>query len=793
MKLPISTFAFNALKCALLGFCFFLIPLSGFSQNMSQTIRGKIIDEDIKAPLIGVNIILLDTEPKVGTVTDYDGNFRLDNIPIGRVSLKISYIGYEDRFINNILLTSAKELVLSIELREALNALDEVVVTDKQNKAESQNEMAVVSAKTFSVEETQRYAGAIDDPARMVASFAGVNGDAQGDNDIVVRGNSPRGILWRLEDIEIPNPNHFASEGGTGGPINALNSHMLANSDFYSGAFAPEYGNALSGVFDIKLRNGNNEKREYSASASILGLDATIEGPFSKNYRGSYIANYRYSSLSLLDDAGVVDFGGVPKYQDASFKVILPAGRNHSFTLFGLGGKSSISQSETDENNEDIVLFQGEFTSSLGVIALSHNYAINEKTFLKSTISASGSTSGSIVDIANDQDELYKVYDEDFTKSDIKFSSTLSYKQNARNKYKAGLIYTRLGYQMLAHDWDFDTEELIPSLDVNGSSDMIQGFINWKYRIKDDLDLVSGLHYMHFTLNNNYSIEPRVALQWKYNPKQTFSIGAGLHSKIESISTYMAEYRFDDNTFGNPNKDLDFTKAAHFVLGYDYTFNSYTHLKFEAYYQSLYDVPVEDKSQSTFSLINSGGGYINTPLVNNGLGTNYGIEATMEQYLHNGLYYLSTISLYKSLYTANDGIQKNSTYDGNYVVNLLAGKEIPMGKPEKNRTFFGDIKVAVIGGQRYTPIDFEASLAKGEQVRDTDNPFSTKGDNIFKLDISLGIRRNRKKTSTEFKIAIQNVTNNAAVVTEYYQNTTESIVQGKQLPFLPVISYKINF
>ena len=126
----------------------------------------------------------------------------------------------------------------------------------------------------------KRYAGAIDDPARMVSAFAGVNGNAEGDNDIVVRGNSPRGILWRLEGVEIPNPNHFASEGATGGPINALNSNMLGNSDFYTGAFAPEYGNALSGVFDMKLRNGNNEQREYSATLSVLGTDLTAEGPF---------------------------------------------------------------------------------------------------------------------------------------------------------------------------------------------------------------------------------------------------------------------------------------------------------------------------------------------------------------------------------------------------------------------------------------------------------------------------------------------------------------------------------
>ena len=270
-----------------------------------------------------------------------------------------------------------------------MTELDDVIVVAKQNKQDVLNDMALISARSFSVEETKRYAGAIDDPARMVSSFAGVNISAEGNNDIVVRGNSPKGVLWRLDGIGIPNPNHFANEGSTGGPINALNSAMLGNSDFFTGAFSPEYGNAMSGVFDMKLRNGNNEKREYSIMASVLGLDATIEGPFKKGYAGSYLANYRYSTLSLLDQAGIVDFGGVPKYQDASFKIVLPAGKKHIFSLFGLGGLSSISQEELDEENEERVLWKAEGKSNLGFVGLNHTYLINDKTYLKSFTSAS--------------------------------------------------------------------------------------------------------------------------------------------------------------------------------------------------------------------------------------------------------------------------------------------------------------------------------------------------------------------------------------------------------------------
>lgn len=777
-------------------FTFTLLLFSTFqtkAQDFQQTIRGKIIDAETKIPLPGASILLLNTKTTTGASTDYDGIFRIENIPVGRVSLKVSFIGYEDKVLSNLLVSSAKELVLHIELIESLNKLDEVVLVNTQKKNEVLNEMALVSARTFSVEETQRYAGTIDDPARMVASFAGVNGDAEGDNDIVVRGNSPRGILWRLEGIEIPNPNHFAGEGGTGGPINALNSHMLANSDFFTGAFAPEYGNALSGVFDMNLRTGNNEKREYSASASIIGMDATIEGPFSKNYRGSYIANYRYSSLAILDQTGVVDFEGVPKYQDASFKVALPLSAKQNIQIFGLGGLSSISQSSRDEDDEDKILSNGEFSSDLGVLGLTHNYLAGPKTFIKTFVSAQGTRSESFYQIPDDNEELYTVNTDDFTKSTLRLGSQLNYKWNARHSLKTGFIISQLGYKMNSTYWETDNDKLETTLDQDGKSSMVQIFGNWKYRMNEKLNLVSGLHYLQFQLNKNYSIEPRVALQYKLNPIQTFTLGTGLHSKVESISIYLGEHALGNNEFSNPNKDLGFSKSWHFMAGYDHMFGSITHLKMEVYYQHLFNVPIDSEIGSNYSLLNSSEGFTIRELDNSGTGKNYGLEITLEQYLKKGFYYMGTASLYRSLYTANDGVERASRYDGKYVFNVLAGKEFAIGKPEKNRVLFTDVKIAFIGGQRYTPIELEESIASGDAVRDWSNPFSAKGDAIFKGDISIGIRRNRKKVSTEFKIAIQNVTNNSAVTSEYYEHATESVVTGSQLPLLPVISYKINF
>lgn len=773
----------------------FTVSLSSLSmaQQIIQTIRGTILDQDSQTPVIGASVTVVGSTPFIGTVSDMDGNFRLTGVPIGRVTLKVTFIGYEERTIPNLLITAAKEEILSVTLAESVNTLEEITVHGDQVKGEVLNEMAMVSAHTFSVEETQRFAGSFDDPARMVVAFAGVNGDAQGNNDIIVRGNSPKGILWRLEGIAIPNPNHFAGEGSTGGPINALSSKMLSNSDFFTGAFAPEYGDATSGVFDMKLKTGNNEQHEYTASISTLGLDMTAEGPFKQGKRGSYIANYRYSALDLLDKAGVVDFGGVPRYQDLSFKIQLPVNSKHNFALFGLGGRSSIGTEDKDENDENIIVGKFNGKNKVGVLGLSHIYQINSDMYLRSVLAATGSDNNYSYAIPNPEDQFYEIEKGNISKSSLIASSAFNYKLNARHKIETGFILTKLNYNMNADEWDFDRDLLVNELSEKGSSSTLQAFASWKYRISEDVTMINGLHYLQFMLNNNHSIEPRVALQWQLNEKQSFNVGAGLHSKLEGVSTYLAKQYNDNGTYTQLNKDLQITKAAHFVLGYDYTITPNTHLKVETYYQHLYDVPVEDSDTSSFSLLNMSEGYTKRKLVNEGTGKNYGVEFTLERYLNQGFYYMSTLSLFRSLYTAKDGVERKSAFDNNYVANLIGGKEFKVGSPGKNKVFFINTKIALIGGKRYSPINLDASIAKGEAVIDEREPFSRKSADIFRTDLAIGLRRNRKRTTTELKFDVQNIFNNQVVLGEDYINATHSILKGKQLGMLPTISYKISF
>ncbi|VXD18577.1 TonB-dependent receptor [Marinoscillum sp. 108] len=767
----------------------FLIVSNAYSQT--QVIRGKLIDTDSKSPLIGATIRVLGSDPVLGNVTDINGEFRIDRVPLGRVNLMVTYIGYEDRVIPNVLVTAAKEVIVNVSMIESVEKLAEVVVTADRNKGEVRNEMALVSARSFSVEETQRYAGAFSDPARMVSTFAGVAGDAEGDNNIVVRGNSPKGLLWKLEGVEIPNPNHFASEGSTGGPVNALNSNMLDNSDFYSGAFAPEYGNALSGIMDIRFKKGNNQTREYTAGASTLGLEFTAEGPFKKGYNGSYIANYRYSSLQLLSDLGILDFGGIPKYQDASFNVNLPINRKHTLALFGLGGKSKI-QSEEELDNGDPA-YKGEFNSDLGILGLSHVYFISDKAYLKNIATLSATSLYSVDDLVDDNKEFYNAYNSDISKTTLRTVSTFNYKISAQHKVETGVIFSDLSYDATANEYNYDHQTLENVLSDQGGSQTIQAFTSWKYRVNEDWTITSGIHYLYFDLSNAHSVEPRAALKWQMTPRQSLNAGYGLHSKVESISTYLAKTSNDQGQLIQPNKNLTPSKAHHWVLGYDLTLSPQAHLKAEVYYQHLFDIPIENLPASTFSLLNASDSYINRPLVNDGTGRNYGLELTYERFFHQGLYYMGTLSLFQSLYTAMDGAERSTAYNGNYMANFIGGKEFNIGGPEKNKVFFVNAKVALLGGGRYTPLDLERSREQGHAVYHEDKPFSQKGDDVFFVNLTVGTRKNKKNTTREFKIDVQNVTNNQAVIREYYLEPTGEIERGTQLSLIPNIVYSIKF
>jgi len=781
---------------SVLSFITFLIMLfmgEVIAQGNTQTIRGTILDTDTRQPLIGATVMVVGSDPILGATTDFDGKFVIGKVPTGRVDLQVRMVGFEEQLMANLLLTSAKELVLEVRLQESVAQLKEFEVKAPERKGELRNDMATISARRISVEETSRIAGGINDPARMVGTFPGVAGDPSGNNTVVVRGNSPKGVQWRLEGVEIPNPNHFADDGSTGGPINVLNSDMIDDSEFYTGAFGAEYGNVYSAVFDMRLRDGNDRKREYTFKLGVLGTDLTAEGPIPGTNGGSYLANYRYSTLALLDGAGIVDYGGVPRYTDAAFKVKLPSLKYGTFALYGIGGRSAIIDEDKGVSG-DTLFSRADVGSRMGVLGLSHTKTLGSNSFLYTNLSLSGNGSGTdyLESLAPGENDLVLRHEDDLAKWTVRLSSTLNTRINAHHKLRSGIIVSAERFRMFANSFDPDRDRMVVNLDRSGSANTMQAFTSWKWRMNEKWTLTSGVHVLYFDLNKAASVEPRLAARYQVRPDRAFTLGTGLHAKTEGLMTYLAQ---DVDATGNvvrPNQGLGLTRAAHMVAGYEQQLAEDLQLKAEVYYQHLYDLPVENDATSAFTVNNMMEWFTNKPLVNKGTGYNRGVEVSVEKFFTRGYHYMITASYSESKYKVLDGKWHNSRFNLGPVGNVLAGKEWKLGPEGKDRILMAGFRYSVQGGQYFTPINLQASIEAGTQKEAT-AVWSEKGSPIHKVDVVASYRVGRPKVSHEFKLDVQNILNATTPVYYYYDSRTNSIKDVPQLGMLPVMQYTLRF
>jgi hypothetical protein len=767
------------------------------TKTLTQRVRGRVTDAESKAPLAGVVVYLVANNLLNGE-TDSNGYFNIDNVPVGRQSFQFHYVGYEPYVASETMIISGKELELNITLTESLTQLKEVTVSANKDKIKPLNEFATVSARSFSVEETRRYAASFADPARMVMNFPGVSNGGDQDNSIVVRGNSPRGVLWKLEGIEIPNPNHFSGLGATGGAISMLNANTLGNSDFYTGAFAPEIGNALSGAFDLNLRTGNTEKYEHTIQLGTLGVELASEGPFSKGSKASYLFNYRYSTLVLLGK--FFDFGTmVPEYQDASFKVNLPTKKAGTFTLFGLGGYNDASQkaiadsSKWDEDNENITFSN---IGKMGVVGASHQYFLKKDAYIRTIISASYDQFTENVDTLDVSDNYKAIPTGKQAFSNRAYRGTVIYNQkiNARNTFRTGVIAHQLSYDLNSSYYSSTDKIWKRQFESEGNTQLYQAYMQWKSRLTNNLTLTGGVHGTYLALNDKYAVEPRAALAYQHN-KNKWTLSAGLHSKPEHLSTYMFQNTTPGAPVTTPNKNLDLSKAIHNVAGYETNFGK-LRFKTEVYYQYLYNVPVEKDMNSAFSIINAGDVYAlyqtEQPLVNDGTGQNYGIDISIEKPLSNGYYAIATGSIYKSTYTDYAGREFNTMFDRGHQLNLIGGKEFKLRNSDK-RIIGLNGKILWSGGMRESLIDVNKSIQDQETVIVPGEYFTQKAPAYFRADMSVYYKTNTRKATHTILLDVQNITNKDNYYFSYFDVKAGEVKRVNQLGIFPNISYRIDF
>lgn len=772
---------------------FLLFPLLLSAQSIPlQTIRGNVVDKSVKNPLPGANIELI-SKSSVLVVADATGNFLVQRVPVGRQTLRISYVGYKPVVLQNILIESGKQLILSIEMEEEVSTGKEVVVQSKANRQKPLNEMAVVSTRMMSMQETRRYAAGLNDPSRIATAFAGVvsQGDA---NNLIIRGNAPNGLLWRMEGVDIPNPNHFAKVGTSGGGISILSAQLLANSDFMISAFPAEYGNALSGVFDIKLRKGNNTRREHTFSASTIGIDAATEGYFKKGYGGSYLVNYRYGFLTLMQQLGLKIGDAPTRFQDLSFHIHLPTKKMGSFSIFGFGGNS---EQKTEASADSIIWTNnpsnrtGRFDAAkTGMLGISHSISLGKKTFLKTMYSVNGYTyreENNRLDKFNGP--LIYTRNNAFTESNGIWSLVLTHKFNSRHLLKLG-AYTS------AKTFDLSQRETVSNVlqdkvKSSGDTRLTNYFAQWKWSPSNRLSFLAGIHAQQFALNKTSVVEPRLGIKWVTGNNQFLSAGVGFHSQIQPLGNYFARIKIGADSL-QPNRDLEFSRAAHYVLGYSIAPAPNWNVKAEVYYQWLFSIPVSALVRNSFSLLNQDDDYAIAALNNQGSGKNYGLEITLERYLTDQFYLLSSLSLYESVYLPSDKIWRSTRFNSNSTFTFLMGKEWNL-KGKRTSTFSVDCKLIYAGGVRVTPIDLAKSIVQKTTVLDNTRIYEDKLNNIWRVDLQTEWKVQYGKKTGSLIAGVQNLFNRKNPVSQSYDPVTKQIKYNYLLGLIPVVGYKVDF
>lgn len=764
---------------------------ASFAQQLTQTISGRVFDKANNEALIGASIIVMNSDPLIGTITNLDGEFLLKGVPVGRQTIRVSYVGFETFYVQDLDVNTGKQVVLQIGMEDSFVQSDEIVITPAKPKSEPLNTMAALSARQFSVEEADRYAGGLSDPARLASSFAGVASPSISSNGISVRGNNPSGLQWRIEGVEIPSPNHFADlEIAGAGLLTAISNTVMDNSDFYTGAFPAEYGNASSGVFDIKMRSGNQDTREHTVQASVLGVDVATEGPFKKGGRATYLANYRYSTMGLVapflpDDAGVL------KYQDLSLKINVPTRQAGIFSLFGIGALDGIDMAPADSSEWESLsdMEHSETSMNLYATGVTHKMALNAKTFVSSTISVSGNGLSFAEDRVDENGGRVPCSDVSNSTWRTAVQSSVDHRFGARHSNSTGLYFSRMGYDLSVSD--APQEGAAPEQIVvgNGNADLFQAYSQSQFQANENLVFNAGLHAMNFRLTGEWTVEPRIAVTYRLSPRQDISLAYGQHSRMEALPVY-----FVSRGGRQPNKDLKLMRSAHYVLSYDLMITDNVRFNVEPYYQRLTNVPVSPATHvSTINTRNSV--FFDDALVSDGTGRNMGIDYTFEQYMKKGVYYLVTGSFFDSTFKSGDGKERNTRFNKNVVFNALVGKEWRTGRNKNNR-LNANVRLNYLGGNRIESIDTAASLDQKDVVYGETGAalaFAGQHPGTPIVSFSVAYRKNKPSYSSVWSLQVLNATGAEEFEKDFYNINTNTIDTKFSTVMVPNISYRIDF
>ncbi|MEN9611617.1 MAG: hypothetical protein RLZZ628_2431 [Bacteroidota bacterium] len=780
----------------LLSFFILINPFVAQPIGFTQTVQGTVFDADSKEKLIFANILLKNAKDSIGVQTDELGDFKIQNVSIGVSILSISFMGYETKRIQTVVY-SGKQTILNVFLKEKVEKLNTVLIQAERKLVRETGSL------TFKPNEILLLPATFNgDVGRAMQNMAGVMGTKDWSNEIVVRGNAPKGVLYRLEGIEIPSPNHFGNLGASGGGISMLSGSVLGNFDFYMGAFPSFIGNALSGVFDLTMRNGNAEKKEYSIQAGVLGLEVNAEGYFAKGNKSSYLFHYRYTTTGLVLKWVPPKIAAlIPKYQDFACKINLPSDNGNGdiafFLLYGDNLSQRVAKADSSKWVTSMDNENAQDANQTGIAGVTYSLPFNrEKSYLKFVAATTFTNGKSSLSILHPEQKYAAVLSQqsDMQLLDLKYNLILHHKFNRQHALRFGADVARTNYAYQFQLVNPMTRKVYVPFDNVGVSDLFQTFAQWKYRLDAKWTLNAGLHYTKLVLNQTQAIEPRFSLQYQPLEGSILNFNAGLHSRPEHLSVYFLASTSKWLTQTN-NFNLKMPKAAHFVLNYEIPFWKDWRFKAETYYQYLYDIGVEKDGTRSLSMLNVAATkelFGAKPLVSSGTGQNLGIEMTLEKAFANHYHLLWTGSWYDSKFRDEAGQQFNTIYNGRYGLNVVGGYEMVWGV-RQHKSLILNAKWMIKGGNRYTPLDEGASKQLKKEVLLTQQFLQAQSPPYWRVDASAAYQVNQAFRTHTYTIEIQNVMNHQNIYYQFYDLKTLSLQNTYHLGLLANLNYKLEF
>jgi hypothetical protein len=733
------------LTIALLCFSQISFAQTDTSLAHTETIRGTVYDAGSHLPLPFARIAVIGTGK--GAIANADGQFRI-NVKVGHYYIKAMANGYSSA-TQEVNVGSAHQSVIDFELKELISKGDTIVITGA-NALDPVNTNASVSITPFSIQDVNRYAAAFQDPSRMAENFAGVFGRGTTNNYITVRGGSPIELLWRLDGIDIPNPNHFGKNGSTGGLVSAINSDMLGNSDFLTGAFTSQYGTKMSAVFDLHTRNGNAEKYEGTAQLSLAGTELMLEGGIPTAEGSSFLLGYRYSTIRLIQDVGLLNFSTIPNFNDAMGKLHFKFGGFDQINFTGLWGKASIDLSNT-KNDE---LGSG---SGILVAGLDWQHIFSENFITHFLINH----------VENSFDEglgILRTENTKLTYNTIK--AIANYSPTLDHNFEVGLTAQKVKFytnQLQGYNIEFTQE-----------TNLYQAHLNWNWHIIPQLVLNSGIYTQFIEYDSSSSFEPRVSLSYSPTEEHTFAFAFGVHRQPEPIQ---------------------FTQSLHYVAGYTLRPSPDVLIKIEGYEKDYSHAPIHASISDSYSFLNEGFAEridFNN-LVNKGNGKAYGAELTLMKHYDNGYYLTFTGSYVRQQFAGSDNIWRWGAFDNIVIFNFLSGFDIPVGR---NSVLTLSEKFTVAGGGAYTPFDLQRSSQTGYGILDSNNAFGARNPPYVRLDINAEYHINWRSSALIIYASIINALGIDNVVDRRFSSMydgTPYIEEYYDLPFLPILGVKFEF